>query len=160
MKYMIILSISISLLFLSMKHPLSMGFLLLSQTINSSIMIGYWLNSYLMSYILFLILVGGMLILFMYMSSIASNEKFFMSNSLLLMFILSLLLIFMMLNYKMNNLNFNFNYSINSYEYFNLSKLYMMPTGIITILVVIYLLFTMIVIINIISQNIAPLRSY
>nr|ALO76750.1 NADH deshydrogenase subunit 6 [Strongylium suspicax] len=79
-----ILSINLTMtaLFPMMKHPLSMGMILLIQTtlismITSSLNQNSWF-----SYILFLIMIGGMLILFMYMTSVASNEKFKMNNKL------------------------------------------------------------------------------
>nr|ALO76691.1 NADH deshydrogenase subunit 6 [Alleculinae sp. ENSP01] len=58
------------------KHPISMGTTLLIQTISISVLSGNFSQSLWFSYILFLIMVGGMMILFMYMTSIASNEKF------------------------------------------------------------------------------------
>nr|YP_009561406.1 NADH dehydrogenase subunit 6 [Zophobas atratus]QAT19106.1 NADH dehydrogenase subunit 6 [Zophobas atratus] len=63
-------------IFIMMKHPLSMGSILLLQTITISLTTGFMNQNMWFSYILFLIMIGGMLILFMYMTSIASNEKF------------------------------------------------------------------------------------
>nr|QZI86071.1 NADH dehydrogenase subunit 6 [Ischnobaenella hainana] len=59
-----------------MKHPLSMGINLIIQTFIISTYTGLMMNSFWMSYILIIMMMSGMLILFMYMASIASNEKF------------------------------------------------------------------------------------
>nr|ARH54244.1 NADH dehydrogenase subunit 6 [Cteniopus sp. AH-2016] len=73
---LIMINMMVTVLFASMKHPLSMGFMLLTQTITVSLISGHLCQNFWFSYILFLIMIGGMLILFMYMTSIASNEKF------------------------------------------------------------------------------------
>nr|ALO77397.1 NADH deshydrogenase subunit 6 [Agrilus sp. AGR01] len=70
------LSLMISLTFTMTSHPLSMGFNLLLQTVVMSLMAGMLNINFWYSFILFLIMVGGMLILFIYMTSVASNEKF------------------------------------------------------------------------------------
>nr|YP_009775110.1 NADH dehydrogenase subunit 6 [Blaps rhynchoptera]QJA14896.1 NADH dehydrogenase subunit 6 [Blaps rhynchoptera]QJA15166.1 NADH dehydrogenase subunit 6 [Blaps rhynchoptera] len=76
MTMLMTLSILSSMMFMLMNHPLSMGSILLIQTIMVSMITGNFNQNFWFSYILFLIMVGGMLILFMYMTSIASNEKF------------------------------------------------------------------------------------
>nr|YP_010248592.1 NADH dehydrogenase subunit 6 [Trachys variolaris]QTK22446.1 NADH dehydrogenase subunit 6 [Trachys variolaris] len=74
----IILSAMVStpLMFMMTTHPMSMGFILLIQAIIISMLTGMFSNNFWYSYILILVMVGGMLVLFIYMTSIASNEKF------------------------------------------------------------------------------------
>nr|UAT98536.1 NADH dehydrogenase subunit 6 [Limois sp. WW-2021a] len=73
MKYMILLNTIISP---TLKHPMSMGSMLILQTtlmcMNQSII----MKSSWYMYIMFLTTVGGLMIMFMYMASIASNEMF------------------------------------------------------------------------------------
>nr|YP_011014846.1 NADH dehydrogenase subunit 6 [Epyhemisphaerius bistriatus]WQB38527.1 NADH dehydrogenase subunit 6 [Epyhemisphaerius bistriatus] len=59
-----------------MKHPISLGSMLMMQTILVSIYMSKWSKSSWFSYILFITIIGGMMVMFMYMASIASNEKF------------------------------------------------------------------------------------
>nr|AYW52217.1 NADH dehydrogenase subunit 6 [Amarygmini sp. ACP-2013] len=73
---LIMANIFLTMMFMFMMHPLSMGLILLCQTILISMLTGNLNQNFWFSYILFLIMIGGMLILFMYMTSIASNEKF------------------------------------------------------------------------------------
>nr|AYW52308.1 NADH dehydrogenase subunit 6 [Agrilinae sp. 1 ACP-2013] len=73
---LLMISLTISVTFLFTKHPLSMGFNLLIQTIMISLITGLLNLNFWYPFILFLIMVGGMLIIFIYMTSVASNEKF------------------------------------------------------------------------------------
>nr|AIM19507.1 NADH dehydrogenase subunit 6 [Tettigades ulnaria] len=162
MKIIFMFSIFFTLMIMLSKHPLSMGCALLMETILASLMCSLNMSNYLLSYILFLIFIGGMLILFMYMSSIASNEKFYMINmlSIMTMMIISILIVI-----KLDlNLVYNlYNDNIGSLElHYNLTmyKLYSLPSGMLTLMMVIYLLFTLIVVSNIISNKFSPLRSY
>nr|YP_009057638.1 NADH dehydrogenase subunit 6 [Nymphes myrmeleonoides]AHY39221.1 NADH dehydrogenase subunit 6 [Nymphes myrmeleonoides] len=157
----------ISFNFIQMNHPLAMGILLLIQTIIISMMCGLFTYSYWYSYILFLIMIGGMLILFMYMTSLASNELFkfsLMNIMIIFMSIFIILLIylfmdkFMIMNQNMEMyINTSFMY-MNKENEFNLIKLYNNPTMNLTILTINYLLLTLIVIVKITNPNYGPLR--
>nr|AXS66068.1 NADH dehydrogenase subunit 6 [Curculionoidea sp. 26 KM-2017] len=81
---MMSLLITFSTMFIFMSHPLSISMILFLQTLLISIITGKLNNNFWFSYILFLILIGGLMILFIYMTSIASNEKFKLSLKLLL----------------------------------------------------------------------------
>lgn len=143
-----------------MKHPLSIGLILLLQTIFSCIACRLILRSYLLSYILFLIFVGGILILFIYISRIASNEKFVFSIKLIFINLLFLLILIIFIGkielriIKSDDQIFEFN----EFSSFILNKLYIFPYGNITLIMVIYLLFSIIVVVNIISLKSSPLR--
>nr|AWV83182.1 NADH dehydrogenase subunit 6 [Auritibicen japonicus] len=161
MKIIFLAVILFSFNFMFMKHPLSMGFILLLQTLLSCILCSYNNTSYMFSYILFLIFIGGMLILFMYMSSVASNEKFSFSMKLMLTNLILIMYAYMFIN--KNNLGFEtlnmMIYFYNDHDYHLMNKLFTLPSGILILLMVIYLLFTLIVIVNIVSLKMAPLRS-
>nr|AYN50445.1 NADH dehydrogenase subunit 6 [Dichotrachelus manueli] len=162
--FTILLSWTLSMIFMGLKHPLSFGFILLLQTIiistSSSIMnFDYWF-----SYILFLIMIGGLLILFIYMTSIASNEKFkfsfklllFVSLALIALFLISLMMdkLLILLNMHtydlVNQSIYNLNLSMNKYMNF--------PSMLMTILLMIYLLITLIAIVKMTQSNLGPLR--
>nr|AIM19520.1 NADH dehydrogenase subunit 6 [Tettigades auropilosa] len=162
MKIISVFMIFFTLMIMMAKHPLSMGFGLLMETILASLMCSLNMSNYLISYILFLIFIGGMLILFMYMSSIASNEKFYMINmlSIMIMMIISILIVIKLnLNLEYNMYNDNIN-SLELYSNLTMNKLYSLPSGMLTLMVVIYLLFTLVVVSNIIGMKSSPLRSY
>lgn len=89
----IFLIVFFNFLFMVIKHPLSMGAILLFQTLFIAVFSGLALPSFWYSYILILIFLGGILILFIYVASIAANEKFSQTfRSVPIIFILSIIL--------------------------------------------------------------------
>nr|ASY98584.1 NADH dehydrogenase subunit 6 [Camelomantis moultoni] len=157
------LNIILSTIFLFLNHPLSMGLILFLQTIFISLISGYMSLSFWFSYVLILIYLGGMLVLFMYITSLASNEMFLYSNKIFLI-IIFLPLIFM--------LNYYFNLMYPMYLYENMEnslvlnltsnnfllKMYNQPINMITILIASYLFLTLIAVVKIISIYKGPLR--
>nr|AML26225.1 NADH dehydrogenase subunit 6 [Scirtidae sp. BMNH 1274304] len=141
-----------SMLFMLLKHPMSMGLMLLIQTINISLMIGMMMNNFWFSYILFLIMIGGLMILFMYMTSVAANEKF-KFNPMLIMPMVITMIMFMFQVKNFNSLKLNMHKMdliINKFLNF--------PMNLLMIMLIIYLLITMIVIVKITFINYGPLR--
>nr|AMW68018.1 NADH dehydrogenase subunit 6 [Negha inflata] len=159
MFYMIlIISLMITVNIIKMKHPLIMGFLLIIQTLLVSLISGMMNNLFWFSYILFIIMIGGMMILFIYMTSLASNEKFNFSSSFFFMnlgiLFFMILFILMTYSYSFNLFNTNNELSI----IFNLNKLYNLNSKNITLISIIYLLITLIIVIKITNKNLGPLR--
>nr|YP_010894843.1 NADH dehydrogenase subunit 6 [Amiota nagatai]WJW73356.1 NADH dehydrogenase subunit 6 [Amiota nagatai] len=163
------LILMISIIFINMIHPLSMGLMLLIQTLLICLLTGLMTKNFWYSYILFLIFMGGLLVLFIYVTSLASNEMFNLSLkltllSMIILFILLLMsliidkptFMFFLNNNEMETIN-------NDYSYFlenslSLNKLYNYPTNFITILLMNYLLITLIVIVKITKLFKGPLR--
>nr|YP_009048949.1 NADH dehydrogenase subunit 6 [Orius sauteri]AID61660.1 NADH dehydrogenase subunit 6 [Orius sauteri] len=138
-----------SIMFMCMKHPLSMGLMLIIQTITIAMITGEMIDSFWYSYILVISMVSGMLVLFIYMSSIASNEKFFTSTKMSIMIII---LIMMSVTMMESSIKTNIMESTTTIKYLefeqvmNMSKLMNSQIMMITIMMVMYLLFTMIVV--------------
>nr|AFQ62164.1 NADH dehydrogenase subunit 6 [Endomychus coccineus] len=140
------LILMISILFIIFSHPITMGMMLLIQTILISLNISMLNFNSWYSYILILIMIGGMLILFIYMTSIASNEKF--NFSYLNLF--TIFIIFIPINFMNKSIfNFNSNYNFN----LSMSKFYNMPSSLIMLMIIFYLLLTMIAIVKICKLN-------
>nr|AVN67957.1 NADH dehydrogenase subunit 6 [Parcoblatta bolliana] len=161
---MMIMSLStlLSILFTQMNHPLALGLILLIQTVMISIISGLLSQSFWFSYILFLIFLGGMLILFIYVTSLASNEMFFMSMKIIISSIFIIMFSFIILYlYKnmiiQNQEMLNF-LMLNNSLYTSITKLYNQPTGIITILLASYLFLTLIAVVKITNIFKGPLR--
>nr|WAX39165.1 NADH dehydrogenase subunit 6 [Anaplecta sp. 4 ZQW-2020] len=166
MKSMMILTASTSMIFSLMKHPLAMGLVLLLQTTLTCMISGMMLKSFWLSYVLFLIFIGGMLVLFIYVTTLASNEMFKFSMKMLAMMIMSMVIISLMLN-----INHSMETSPTwSEAWMNtatqdiensklLTKLYNSPTMVITIMLAIYMLLTLIVVVKITTITKGPLRS-
>nr|UOU84899.1 NADH dehydrogenase subunit 6 [Rhamphomyia geniculata] len=159
-----------SFIFMQMNHPLAMGLMLLVQTFLICLITGLINKSFWFSYILFLIFIGGMLVLFIYVTSLASNEMFSLSMNLMIyslmitFMIMSLLLIVdklsivsILMNNEMNEI-YNMNSFMNE-NILNLNKLYNFPTNILTLLLINYLLISLIAIVKITNIFYGPLRS-
>nr|YP_010757449.1 NADH dehydrogenase subunit 6 [Nephotettix parvus]WEU77792.1 NADH dehydrogenase subunit 6 [Nephotettix parvus] len=151
----IIMATSTMLVFL--KTPMSMGVLLLIQTIFSTLILAKIMDSSWMPMIMFLMFIGGLLILFMYMSSIASNEKFSpkIINLFLFIIILMLPLDELMMETHMEN---TMMVSI-SKESISMIKIYNQKTLVLTILLFMYMFLTMIVVTKIVKIYKGPLRA-
>nr|YP_010285498.1 NADH dehydrogenase subunit 6 [Cerogria popularis]UKS07067.1 NADH dehydrogenase subunit 6 [Cerogria popularis] len=156
MKVLIFIMMLLSFLFMIFSHPISMGMILLIQTIMVSLLTSFiFFNSW-FSYMLFLILIGGLLILFMYMTSIASNEKFkFKLNSILLVIILFIISTFYYL--------FDFNFFILKMDFFYfflicLSKFIQPFSNILILFLMIYLFICLIATVKISIISYGPLR--
>nr|YP_009349880.1 NADH dehydrogenase subunit 6 [Pseudorhynchus crassiceps]AQM40028.1 NADH dehydrogenase subunit 6 [Pseudorhynchus crassiceps] len=165
----IMLNMFNSLIFTQINHPLAITLTIIIQTLLVAIITGLSTSSFWFSYILFLVFLGGMLVLFIYISSLASNELFSISVKYLsitlmlitLLFILSLSIDYMYqlnINSDMITLNNSLISSIPNNSNLNLMKLYNNPTNYITLMLVSYLLLTLIVIVKITNIFYGPLR--
>nr|YP_010472533.1 NADH dehydrogenase subunit 6 [Harpalus griseus]UVG42157.1 NADH dehydrogenase subunit 6 [Harpalus griseus] len=171
MYYLLMLfSLMLTIIFMFLNHPLSMGLILLIQTLLISLMSGLFTYSYWFSYILFMVMIGGMLVLFIYMTSLASNEMFNFSikMSLFIIMLISLMMIsYLIIDYMMLTPLFK---NSNTLEWMNnmlmmknenlltLNMIYNKPNNMITLMLVNYLFLTLIAVVKITDINYGPLR--
>jgi len=160
------LIISLCVLFTRLIHPLAIGLALLLQTILICCTTGLSNISFWFSYILFLIFLGGILVLFIYVTSLASNEIFKPSIiSLLAIMLVSLSrTVFLLLDpivlsqnnlIKIRSFMLDFHYC----KDIDLVNTIYNTTNInITIFMVFYLLLTLIVVVKITDSFFGPLR--
>nr|WHL46471.1 NADH dehydrogenase subunit 6 [Sarbanissa venusta] len=167
-----IMLLTISFLMLFLNNPLSMGLMILIQTLLTCLITGMMIKTYWFSYILFLTFLGGLLVLFIYVSSIASNELFNPNFNMKLTFMILLFSMFIV-NYLFINNNiwmnlsmnsdmcnfFNLSMFFNNENKLNLSKLYNNQTFLIMMMLVIYLFITLIAVVKITNIFYGPLRS-
>nr|YP_010576264.1 NADH dehydrogenase subunit 6 [Samia watsoni]UZN43801.1 NADH dehydrogenase subunit 6 [Samia watsoni] len=155
-----------------LNHPLSMGLMILIQTLLTCLLSGMMIKTYWFSYILFLTFLGGLLVLFIYVSSIASNELFSFNlnmKMIIMMIMFFTILIMIMFWNNLNWMNFNINNSeminfMNSIMFFNenkinLNKLYNNQNFMITYLLIIYLFIALIAMVKITNIFYGPLRT-
>nr|YP_005351201.1 NADH dehydrogenase subunit 6 [Periplaneta americana]ADD71936.1 NADH dehydrogenase subunit 6 [Periplaneta americana] len=163
MKNIMIMMLTTSMIFTQMSHPLAMGLMLLIQTIIVCMMSGLLSQSFWFPYILFLIFLGGMLVLFIYVTSLASNEMFYMSMKMLMSIIIIMLMLLLVINMDLMINNTELMIHENIYNKQNeimnsLTKLYNQPTNLITIMLASYLFLTLIVVVKITNISKGPLR--
>ena len=166
---MSIIAFIVRSIFIQIKHPLAIGLILLIQTFFICLIAGNYNESFWFSYVLFLIFLGGILVLFIYVTSLASNEIFTISIKILLISFIILRFIILIIicldnsfiqsfiyNNEINNL-FTLN-TIVEENTINLNKLYNFPTNILTILLINYLFLTLIAAVKITNIFYGPLR--
>nr|YP_010326957.1 NADH dehydrogenase subunit 6 [Chorodna fulgurita]UNP54205.1 NADH dehydrogenase subunit 6 [Chorodna fulgurita] len=169
---MMMFTLSIIMIFLN--HPLSIGLMILMQTLLMCLLSGMMIKTYWFSYILFLTFLGGLLVLFIYVSSIASNELFKLSFNIkiLLLTLLMMISFIQIYSYIFNNMNWmNLNNNINDNDnlmnmlFFNnenkinLNKLYNNHNYLMMVMLMIYLFISLIAIVKITNIFYGPLRS-
>nr|WGU15875.1 NADH dehydrogenase subunit 6 [Clephydroneura sp.] len=158
------------MIFLTMNHPLAMGLNLLIHTLLTCLFTGMISKSFWFSYILFLIFLGGMLVLFIYVTALASNEMFSLPMKSIFMWTLYWMMMTTMImimdkqltNFPIENTDQMIMSSMT--PFFNpentimLMKLYNLPTNMITIMLMIYLLITLVATVKITNAFFGPLR--
>nr|QIV24767.1 NADH dehydrogenase subunit 6 [Pseudoplites inexpectatus] len=164
MNTLIMAILMLTMTFMFLNHPLSFGLILLLQTLCITLITGMMNFNFWFSYILFLIMVGGMLILFIYMTSVASNEKFKFSPKLFSFISMMMLVLapILFLDKTITNL-FNISYEMlkqdNVYSNnLSLSKFFNMPMNLNLMVIIVYLLITLIVVVKLTNIQHGPLR--
>lgn len=147
-----------------MTHPLSIGFTLLIQAILIAIITGIISHNFWFSYILFIIIIGGILVLFIYITRVASNEKFLYSNklaiiiSVFLLSIIAIQIIDSFFNYQISINTDTLKTDINPLFQLSLNKYINLPSNWIIISIIVYLLVTLIAVVKITNITYGPLR--
>nr|UDD86609.1 NADH dehydrogenase subunit 6 [Cryptocercus sp. 3 ZQW-2021c] len=159
---MMSMSITLSMMFTQMNHPLAMGMMLLTQTILVCLMAGTMSQSFWFAYIMFLIFVGGMLVLFIYVTSLASNEMMSLSTKMMITSTMSMMVLLLLTSswMKINNSEMTTNETLNfnNENQMQLNKLYNKPNGKLTIMLASYLFLALITVVKITNITKGPLR--
>nr|YP_010352242.1 NADH dehydrogenase subunit 6 [Reticulitermes dabieshanensis]UOL50336.1 NADH dehydrogenase subunit 6 [Reticulitermes dabieshanensis] len=142
-------SMMTSMMSTQMKHPLAMGMMLLLQTMMTCMISGTMYKSFWFSYILFMIMIGGMLVLFMYMTSLASNEMFYPTSKMMMTaMVLSPTMMYLMPD-QTNNKEMNTQESTTEDEIMMTTHtMYSQIPGMMTIMVVMNILITLTVVVS------------
>nr|AML25932.1 NADH dehydrogenase subunit 6 [Staphylinidae sp. BMNH 1274219] len=158
MMMIMLLMMNFSLMFMLMKHPISMGIILLIQTLLTALLMNYLLLNAWFSYIMMLIMIGGLLILFIYMTSLIANEKFKFNPIILFKTIIIMISSMMLINLKFNLFMYNkSNLMFNYYLNINFNK-FLTSNSMLMLLMIIYLLMVLIAVVKISTLKSGPLR--
>lgn len=150
-------------------HPITIIIIILTYTLITCLNISLWKPNYILSIFLFLIIIRGLLIIFLYFSRLISNVKFKLKLKIIITIptlINLIILSFYLIKSKSSNLfiykykfhenspifhtnKITFNYILNLYEY---------PLSNWTALSIFYLLFALFIIIKICSLKSSSLR--
>lgn len=166
--YFIIFSILILISININSHPIISIILIILYRILLRFYISLWKINFIYSIIIFMIIIRGLLIIFLYFSRLISNEQITWNPNKLL--ILIFLINFFLLSFNIiYTKNFLFNYIYTSKEnlplnyinekiFTNILNLYIYPFNNITIICIIFLLIRLFTIIKISSLKSKPLR--
>lgn len=149
------LIIIINSIFISLAHPLSIGLILIIQTILIAIFSGLLINSFWFSYLLVLIFLGGLLILFIYVATLASNEQITINPPQRLTVILFL---FLIISFTAFNPSKTFLFNDNIERGITLAWIYSSPFFLISSFLIIYLFIVLIAIVKITKYWAGSLR--
>nr|YP_010602070.1 NADH dehydrogenase subunit 6 [Ocellarnaca braueri]WAM61699.1 NADH dehydrogenase subunit 6 [Ocellarnaca braueri] len=167
---LMMMNIFSTIIFTQLNHPLTMTLIIVFQTLLICTFTGFISQSFWFSYILFLVFLGGMLVLFIYMTSLASNEMFSMPvKTIFITFLIinSIIIISWLIDTSFTNMfSMNLDMIPNNSNYSNywsetslsLTKLYNQPTSLNTLMLVLYLFLTLIAIVKITNIFYGPLR--
>ena len=154
-------------MFSSLKHPLAIGVTLIFQTLLVCIITALLAPSTWFSYILFLIFIGALLVLFIYVATLASNDMFKTSIKL---FIIALIVPVAITSVRVvldsgasitldliESSSFTSNVNIRATPPI-LTNIYNPASFIITNFIILFLLLTLIVVVKLSSNDSGPLR--
>nr|AJP00053.1 NADH dehydrogenase subunit 6 [Orseolia oryzae] len=141
----------VNIMFMSLNNPLMMGIMLFFQSLLMMLLLGKLYYNFWFSYILFLVMIGGLFILFLYMISLIYNNKFFSLNFLKYIFMFMMLIIISIsLFLKKNNIFFKNSememINIMKENYMNHLKFYNFPNNLINLIMIIFLFIMMIIV--------------
>lgn len=157
-------------------NPFFINLILFFFILLISLNISTFFSSYWFSFIIFLIIIGGIIILFLYFTRICPNELLFIPLLNLISFLLKYLYfnflitlfiiyfdIFSFFSSKKSNEISKFNLFINlkfliNLNSFNLNYIFIYPIIKISLFIIFYLLFTLIIVSKLCKNNNKPLR--
>nr|YP_010987673.1 NADH dehydrogenase subunit 6 [Platystethus dilutipennis]WON66105.1 NADH dehydrogenase subunit 6 [Platystethus dilutipennis] len=155
---LLILMTNFTIMFLLVKHPISMGVILLIQTLLTTMLMNSLIMNPWFSYIMLLVMIGGLLILFIYMTSLMANEKFKFNLYIMMMNLMMLPLMFYNKFDYLIILNIKNFYKFDWMLMSNFNKFFMFPSIIMMIIMILYLLMVLIAVVKISNFMAGPLR--
>lgn len=150
-------------------HPITIIIIILIYSTLTCLNISLWKPNYILSIFLFLIIIRGLLIIFLYFSRLISNAKFILKFNLLTItpFIINIIFLYYLLKFSNSSNLFIYKYKfhenspifhINKITFNNILNLYEYPINNLTTLSIFYLLFALFAIIKICSSKSSSLR--
>nr|WHL46845.1 NADH dehydrogenase subunit 6 [Aphaenomurus interpositus] len=150
------MTLILSTSFLCSSHPIMMMIIIIAQTLTLCLMLWMFISMSWFSYIMFLIFLGGIMVLFIYISSLASNEKFKMEKKDIIKSMILMMFFIIFFIFSSNNQNTK----INKIEFTEtIFKLFSNLIMNMTLFSMIYLLITLVAVVKVTAFMKGPLRS-
>nr|QPK42084.1 NADH dehydrogenase subunit 6 [Loxilobus prominenoculus] len=160
MKSIMLMSSTLNAMFTTTKQPMNLIIIILTQTLLSTFMMSNYNKSSWFNYMLMIIFIGGMMVLFIYITSITPNEKNYNYMKLITVMggMIFMLMMYKYKNYTHSSETLNNHFLMMDNEKMNLNLMFNQPLYSMTIMMMIYLFITLIVINKISSLEKGPLR--
>ncbi|YP_009239945.1 NADH dehydrogenase subunit 6 (mitochondrion) [Myzus persicae] len=159
LKLILFTNLIMAIMLTMMKSPISSNLVILIQTMTLTMMINLINKTAWISFMIFILYIGGLMIIFLYISSIAFNELNINKNYKNMIF--KLIIIFFTLMYFKMSLNMeNMNYE-NKFMFednFYLLNMFIMPNNLMIYMIMFILFFMLILIIWMLKINKGPIR--
>nr|AHX97796.1 NADH dehydrogenase subunit 6 [Elasmosoma sp. QL-2014] len=100
-------------------HPMSLSLILMVYSLFMSLKMNYLSMNYWFSYLFFLLMVGGLMVLVMYLTSVSNNEVFSLKNKFYFKILMKIIFLVVIMVYSLKSMD-------NSFYYFNNEELFSM----------------------------------
>nr|YP_010373103.1 NADH dehydrogenase subunit 6 [Teredorus bashanensis]UPH84314.1 NADH dehydrogenase subunit 6 [Teredorus bashanensis] len=160
MKLIMITSMMMNSIFMHTKQPMNMIIITLMQTTMMMYMMSMKSLSSWFNYLLMIIFVGGMMVLFIYITSVAPNEKTKISKKMIPTFMMMTMITLMLNNESMINEKTSLMMNINENTTYQimLNKMFNKPMYYLSITMMMYLFIALIAVNKITNLTKGPLR--
>jgi len=142
--------------FTQVLHPVALVVVILIQTTACCLFLISFYTTRWFSFILFLIFLGGVIVLFIYIASLASNEKFIAEYKNWIALFIATSLFIVLFVFTQNNQTTTSHFY---HESEGLINIYIKSTSAITRITILYLLLILVVVVKITSKFEGPLRN-
>nr|YP_009236622.1 NADH dehydrogenase subunit 6 [Hormaphis betulae]AMJ17087.1 NADH dehydrogenase subunit 6 [Hormaphis betulae]QNO35887.1 NADH dehydrogenase subunit 6 [Hormaphis betulae] len=160
MKLIILTNLILSIYLTTMKSPLKSNLIILLQAISLTLMMNLINKTSWISFMIFILYVGGLMIIFLYISSIAFNEINVNKNNYksLITKLMLTFMSFMLINHLFNWENQNYENNLNFEDNFYFMNMFMMPNNLMIYFIMLILFFMLILIIWLLKNKKGPIR--
>uniref|UniRef100_A0AB39AH94 NADH dehydrogenase subunit 6 n=1 Tax=Uroleucon sp. TaxID=2939227 RepID=A0AB39AH94_9HEMI len=158
-KIILLINLIMAIILTMMKSPISSNLIILIQTMTLTLMINLINKTAWISFMIFILYIGGLMIIFLYISSIAFNELNInknYKNLIFKIFFLSLMLLMFKLSMNIENMNYENKFIFE--DNFYLLNMFIMPNNLMIYLIMFILFFMLILIIWMLKINKGPIR--
>lgn len=154
---MLLVSIILRIFLTGRRNPIIIIILILAQTLIICLIIWFYIKSAWLSFTLFLIFLGGIIVLFVYATRLAPNEKFNLTPNKILnqRIIIASVVLTILINLTYTAKQTIRNISLTEH----LSSIFAAPLTPLILIIITYLLITLIVVVEIANKKEGPLRN-
>nr|ALO64487.1 NADH dehydrogenase subunit 6 [Andrena fulva] len=142
-------------------HPLMLILILVVYTIMNLMLMNLMMSLSMYLYMIFISIIGGMMIMFLYFTSMINNcpSKIKLNESIMIIYMIMVMLITLILYilYTPGSMDLYLNNKFNSANTF-IYKIYLYPLSLMTIITILNLLYCLILTIKMCSSKYSPLR--